>query len=159
MTLMSMLLLPFRAAYRVLVWLANSPRKLMLSYALLILVCAVLYRIFEDDVTFGDALWWAVVTASTVGYGDISPQSWQARLMAAVLISLMVLVVVPLITAHFASKLIVDTDAFRHEEQEELKHNLRDVRTMVAALAERNGVSVPDSAVPPSAPSDRSGMR
>jgi voltage-gated potassium channel len=159
MTLMSTLLLPFRAAYRVLVWLANSPRKLMLSYGLLILLCAVLYRIFEPDVTFGDALWWAVVTASTVGYGDISPETWQARLMAAVLISLMVLVVVPLITAHFASKLIVDTDAFRHEEQEELKHNLRDVRKMVAALAEHNGISVPDTEVPPSAPSDRSGMR
>jgi voltage-gated potassium channel len=100
-----------------------------------------------------------VVTASTVGYGDISPKTWQARVMAAVLISVMVLVVVPLITAHFASKLIVDTDAFRHEEQEELKHNLRDVRKIVAALAERNGISVPDSAVPPSAPSDRSGTR
>ena len=156
MTLMSMLLLPFRAAYRVLVWLANSPRKLMLSYALLILLCAVLYRIFEADVTFGDALWWGVVTASTVGYGDISPETWQARLMAALLISLMVLIVVPLITAHFASKLIVDTDAFRHEEQEELKQNLRTVRALLESLAERNGVTLPDSAAPPEAPSDRS---
>ena len=41
------------------------------------------------------------------------------------LISSMVLLVVPLITAHFASKLIVDQDAFRHEEQEEIKNNLR----------------------------------
>ena len=66
-----------------------------------------------------------MVTASTVGYGDISPETWQARVLAALLISIMVLLVIPLITAHFASKLIVDTDAFRHEEQEELKNNLR----------------------------------
>ena len=100
-----------------------------------------------------------MVTASTVGYGDISPSTLPARFMAALLISIMVLLVIPLITAHFASKLIVDTDAFKHEEQEELKRNLRDVRVMMAALAERNGISVPDSADPPSAPSDRSGMR
>lgn len=152
---MHMLIWPVRAAYRGLVWLANSPRTLILSYSLLILVCAVLYRIFEHDVTFGDALWWAVVTASTVGYGDISPETWQARMMAALLISLMVLIVVPLITAHFASKLIVDTDAFRHEEQEELKHNLRRVKVLLEALAEREGVTLPDTAGPPAAPGDR----
>ena len=152
---MRTLLVPFRLGYRLLFWLANSPRTLMMSYAILILVCAILYRIFEDDVTFGDSLWWAVVTASTVGYGDISPQTWQARVMAALLISLMVLVIVPLITAHFASKLIVDTDAFGHEEQEELKTNLRQVRTLLEELAKRDGITVPDSATQPAAPSDR----
>jgi voltage-gated potassium channel len=65
--------------------------------------------------------------------------------------------VVPLITAHFASKLIVDTDAFRHEEQEELKHNLREVREIVAAIARLDGITVPDNAARPAAPSDRSG--
>ena len=152
---MRMLLLPFRLGYRLLFWLANSPRTLMLSYSILIVACAILYRIFEHDVTFGDSLWWAVVTASTVGYGDISPETWQARVMAALLISLMVLVVVPLITAHFASKLIVDTDAFGHEEQEELKTNLRHVRTLLEELAQREGINVPDSANLPAAPSDR----
>ena len=155
MTTMRALWWPFRAAYRGLVWLANSPRQLMLSYSILIVVCGLLYRVFEKDVTVGDALWWAVVTASTVGYGDISPESWQARVMAALLISLMVLVVVPLITAHFASKLIVDTDAFRHDEQEELKQNLRRVRELAEAIAAREGISVPDSADRPGAPSDR----
>jgi voltage-gated potassium channel len=152
---MRALWLPFRMAYRGLVWLANSPRTLMLSYGLLIVVCGLLYRVFERDVTLGDALWWAVVTASTVGYGDISPQSWQARVMAALLISLMILVVIPLITAHFASKLIVDTDAFQHEEQEELKQNLRQTRALLEALAEREGVTVPGTVGPDGARSDR----
>jgi voltage-gated potassium channel len=152
---MQLLLLPFRWAYRGLVWLANSPRTLILSYLLLIVLCALLYDRFEGEVTFGDAVWWAVVTASTVGYGDISPETWQARVIAAVLISVMVLLVIPLITAHFASKLIVDTDAFRHEEQEELKQNLRRVRVLLEALAEREGVSVPDSGDRSAASSDR----
>src|SRR4051794_11540386 len=114
---MRLLLTPVRVIYRGLVWLANSPPTLILSYLLLIVVCSVLYRIFEDDVSIGDSLWWALVTASTVGYGDISPKTLPGRVTAAVLISVMVMIVVPLITAHFASKLIVDTDAFRHEEQ------------------------------------------
>lgn len=152
---MRTVLVPFHRAYRGLVWLANSPRMLIVAYGILIVICGSLYPVFEKKVSFGDGLWWAVVTATTVGYGDISPQSWEARVMAGLLISLMVLGVVPLITAHFASKLIVDQDAFRHDEQEELKNNLRLVRTLLEELAERQGVTVPGSAGPPSAPPDR----
>jgi voltage-gated potassium channel len=152
---MHVLLTPFHRVYRAIVWLANSPRTLILSYAILIAVCGVLYDIFENSASFGDSLWWAVVTASTVGYGDISPATWQGRLIAGVLISVMVLLVIPLITAHFASKLIVDADAFRHEEQEELKANLRRVRALLEAIAERDGITLPDSAAPPAAPGDR----
>ncbi|MEU4241397.1 potassium channel family protein [Actinoplanes sp. NPDC026619] len=151
---MHVLLTPFRRVYRAIVWLANSPRTLILSYALLIIVCSLLYHAFEGSASFGDSLWWAIVTASTVGYGDISPTSWEGRVIAGVLISVMVLLVIPLITAHFASKLIVDHDAFRHEEQEELKHNLRRVKVLLEALAEREGVTLPDSAGPPAAPGD-----
>jgi voltage-gated potassium channel len=151
---MNIVLAPIRAAYRALVWLANSPRTLILAYSLLIVVSAILYRLFEN-VSVGDAVWWAVVTASTVGYGDISPETWQARVIAAVLISTMVLLVIPLITAHFASKLIVDTDAFRHEEQEELKRNLREVRVLLEEMARKEGITGPGSAGLREEPSDR----
>jgi voltage-gated potassium channel len=151
---MRMLLIPVRGVYRGLVWLANSPPTLILSYSLLIAMCSVLYH-FIEDVAYGDALWWAVVTASTVGYGDIYPKTGAGRVMAGLLISIMVLIVVPLITAQFASKLIVDHDAFQHDEQEELKNNLREVRQLLEELAAREGVTAEGSAAPPSAPADR----
>ena len=36
--------------------------------------------------SFGDALWWSMVTVSTVGYGDITPMSGQGKLVAVALI-------------------------------------------------------------------------
>ncbi len=116
----------------------NSPKALVGSYLLLIVLSGGLYWLFEQGeekaIGVGDAVWWAVVTASTVGYGDAYPTTWQGRVLAGFLISVMVLFVIPLITAHFASKLIVDNDAFQHEEQEEIKNQLREIRTMVESL-------------------------
>jgi voltage-gated potassium channel len=116
-------------------WVANAPRVLIGCYVGLIVVCGLLYGAFEDK-SIGDSLWWAVVTASTVGYGDLYPQTWPARVLAGLLISVMVLLVIPLITAHFASKLIVNNDAFQHEEQEEIKVQLREIRALTERLAD-----------------------
>jgi voltage-gated potassium channel len=38
--------------------------------------------------TFGDAVWWAVVTATTVGYGDVSPVTSEGRTIAICLMLL-----------------------------------------------------------------------
>ncbi len=111
----------------------NSWKSLIGGYLTLLITCSVLYDYFEGK-NFGDSIWWAIVTASTVGYGDAYPTTWQGRVMAGVLISAMIFFVLPLITAHFASKLIVDNDAFKHEEQEEIKNNLREIRETVARL-------------------------
>jgi voltage-gated potassium channel len=112
----------------------NSPRALVLTYLVLLTASGALYSWFEHR-SVGDALWWAVVTASTVGYGDTYPTTIPGRIIGGVLISTMVLVIIPLVTAHFASKLIVDQDAFRHEEQEEIKENLRAIRRHLEAYA------------------------
>jgi voltage-gated potassium channel len=128
--------------------IANSAKATVLTFLLLIVVSAILYSLMEDK-GVGDSIWWAVVTASTVGYGDTYPTTAAGRILAGTLISTMVLLVVPLITAHFASKLIVDQDAFRHDEQEEIKENLRAIRAYVERM-EANEQGRSDRPVAPS---------
>ena len=137
-----------KSLFALLLRIANSAKATVATFLALVLMSAVIYSILEDK-SVGDSVWWAVVTATTVGYGDTYPTHTGGRILAGVLISSMVLLVVPLITAHFASKLIVDQDAFRHEEQEEIKAHLRAIR---AAVERMEGASAPDSSDRPAAP-------
>lgn len=54
---------------------------------ILILISATTYSVAEN-VPFVDALWWALVTTTTVGYGDISPSSSFGRIAAIMLMFL-----------------------------------------------------------------------
>jgi voltage-gated potassium channel len=40
---------------------------------------------YVEQISIGDALWWSIVTITTVGYGDISPTSPFGKIIAAIL--------------------------------------------------------------------------
>jgi voltage-gated potassium channel len=88
--------------------------------AMLALVAAVLERLIDPAFnTFGQALWFAVTTVSTVGYGDYVPESGAGRVVAAALM-LTGLGLIPLITSVVVSILV--SQRSREAREQELEH-------------------------------------
>jgi voltage-gated potassium channel len=56
---------------------------LMLSGASIL--CATFGMMYFEQMTFTDSLWWSFVTATTVGYGDLSPSTNAGRIIASLL--------------------------------------------------------------------------
>ena len=72
----------------------------------LAITAAVLVRIVDPAIgTMGDALWWAVATVTTVGYGDVVPESTTGRLVGTALM-LTGIGLIPLITSVVVSILV-----------------------------------------------------
>jgi voltage-gated potassium channel len=85
--------------------------------ATLSFVAALLERLIDPEFnTFGTALWWAVTTVSTVGYGDYVPQSTAGRFIASVLM-LTGLSLIPLITSVVVSILVSQRTRESREQQ------------------------------------------
>ena len=65
--------------------------------------------------TVGNALWWAVVTLTTVGYGDFTPVTWQGR-AAAALLMFVGFTVLATVTAQISSAFIDQAARARAEQ-------------------------------------------
>ena len=89
--------------------------------------------------TFGDALWWACVTITTVGYGDLYPVTFIGRLVA---IGLMIsgITVLGVVTATVATWLVqrVADEAAAAEVPAEIQlhHVMAELRALRAEVAE-----------------------
>ena len=86
---------------------------------------AVTVYVLAERHTVADAMWWAFMTFTTVGYGDQYPHSIAGRLAGVALVSTAVFLVIPVITAAIISKFENEDDKWTHEEQEEVKAALR----------------------------------
>lgn len=90
--------------------------ELALIYSALVLIAAALFSQLEGQ-TFGDSLYWAGTTATSTGYGDISPQTPGGRALAVILMHVSIFGVAPLIVVRLIDRLNENRDAFTHEEQ------------------------------------------
>lgn len=64
----------------------SAASVIVAANAAIVLLAALAMRVFDakDFPTFGGSLWWAVQTVTTVGYGDVTPQTALGRIIAAV---------------------------------------------------------------------------
>lgn len=84
---------------------------------------------------FGNALWWAIVTTTTVGYGDITPQTGLARVVATVLMLMGIGLIAAL--ASSCSAALIATDSEEQRQSVDVAGQLE----RLAALHERGKLS------------------
>ena len=104
------------------------------------LLCAGLYAYFEST-TYLNGVWWACVTALTVGYGDMFPATMGGKIVAVTLMHATVLFILPLLIGHVCSLCIKNRHEFTNEEQEEIKATLRRLNARLDALLEKQGIN------------------
>jgi voltage-gated potassium channel len=86
---------------------------------------AAAVRLLEPTIdSWADAFWWATVTATTVGYGDISPESGTARVVAVVLM-LVGIGTIGMLTASIATYFLGGASTTKSVHIEHLQEVLR----------------------------------
>ncbi|MFI6585616.1 potassium channel family protein [Embleya sp. NPDC050493] len=110
---------------------------------------------------YPDALWWAISTITTVGYGDLHPVATEGRLVGAVLM-VVGIGMMGVVTATIATRLILpEQQAEERLEYARLEKRLRGMEEQLRRLNDHLGAHAqPDAAVdgsarrpdPPSAP-------
>ncbi len=104
-------------------------RKRGVGYMMVILILLALgfgglFVLAESDgSSYGDGVWWAIVTLTTVGYGDIFPVTTGGRLIA---IALMVLGIgfVAVFTGAVAAYFVEEEESSTHEEIKAIREQL-----------------------------------
>jgi voltage-gated potassium channel len=118
-----MKLLEHKLVNRAILRLANDLRKIALIYVTSLLLAALLFSFVEGQ-SYLDSLWWSVVTALTIGYGDISPETAVGRIIAALFQHFWIFGIAPLIIVNIIVRVTRDRDEYTHAEQEWIQESI-----------------------------------
>jgi voltage-gated potassium channel len=113
-----------------------------LNWVLIVATCtvtaaALVVWIVEPTIdSFPDAAWWSVVTATTVGYGDLSPENPFARVVAVVLM-LVGIGTIGMLTGSIATYFIGEEEVTSDPDVAHIRGRLGDWDTMTPQERQR----------------------
>lgn len=102
---------------KVVMYVANRLWIILAIYLASLFIAAALFAVFESK-PFADGIWWAIVTALTIGYGDLSPATVPGRITGIFFGHFWIFGIIAMIVANIIVNLLEDKNAFTHEEQE-----------------------------------------
>jgi voltage-gated potassium channel len=121
---------PRKAFRKVGTFLNTNGLKNMLILTLLAILFGSFGVMYTEGMTFGNAIWWAFVTATTVGYGDLSPRTTPGRLIAAILMIFgigLIGSITSTITSYFLRQ---NNKTYREETLELIKKKIDDISSL-----------------------------
>jgi voltage-gated potassium channel len=130
----------------------SSTRKaiavIVVAYLLTVLISAFLMWLLDrvEYPDLGVALWWAIQTVTTVGYGDVPPADPVGRAVATV-VMLAAVAFLAIVTASITSAFIESRQAQRRagvaaldaEHRERLEASLKEISARLEAMERRTG--------------------
>jgi voltage-gated potassium channel len=115
-------------------------RELAAIYVGLVLCAALAYMWIEDH-GFWQSVYWAGTTATSTGYGDISPKTMAGQILSLTLMHVSIFGVAPLIVVRLVDRMNQDRDAFTHEEQVHILEGIARIEAKLAAMEAAKGES------------------
>jgi voltage-gated potassium channel Kch len=94
----------------------------------------------EEFPTFGDGLWWAIVTLGTVGYGDLVPGNTAGRAVGAIVIIVGVTFIAFLTAVVTSSIVAVDQERAVEAEKQRREVSDEETRQLLRQVLERLAV-------------------
>lgn len=135
----------------------NGLNKVLGFSAIIVLMGGLLVTYLEPSINnLEDGIWWAVVTVTTVGYGDISPETTFGRIIAMILM-LVGIGTLGMVTGSIATYFVSEKEkntlppAVRYIQEElnryhqlsevEMRHLLRSMESLVELKKEQSNKS------------------
>ena len=122
--------------------LFRAVRTILIIAVLLVLLAGVVERLVEPDTftSLGLSYWWAVTTVTTVGYGDIVPESPAGRVVGSMLM-LLGISLIPTLTSVVVAALVGKRQRMQQEQIDrqgkEHADALKRIEDQLADLSER----------------------
>lgn len=100
--------------------------RLIIIYILSLITVSIAFAHYENK-TFFEGFYWASVTATTIGYGDLLPTQTITRVIMIIFAHFQVFFCIPSIIAMIMMKSIKNLDLFTHNEQEWVEKALQQI--------------------------------